>query len=165
MLTPEEERALIASIQSLELKPFDFQGYQAKRQVKSFGWRYDYGDYSLRESDEIPAFLHAIRDQAAAFAGLPTDKLVHALVTEYTPGTPIGWHRDRSVFDEVIGISLLSSCTFRFRRKAGTKWERHNLILEPRSMYILRGPARTEWEHSIPEVTELRYSITFRTLQ
>jgi len=165
MLSTDEEQALVAAIQALELKPFDFQGYQAKRQVKSFGWRYDYGDYSLKQSDEIPAFLHGVREKAAQFAGLATGKLVQGLVTEYTPGTPIGWHRDRSVFDEVIGISLLSSCTFRFRRKAGTKWERHNLTLEPRSIYILRGPARTEWEHSIPEVTELRYSITFRTLK
>ena len=84
--------------------------------------------------------------------------------TEYAPGAPIGWHRDKAVFDDVVGISLLSLCTFRFRRKTAHGWERFNLTLEPRSVYLLRGPARTEWEHSIPTVNELRYSITFRSL-
>ena len=39
-----------------------------------------------------------------------------------------------------------------------------SLIVEPRSAYLLRGPSRTEWEHSIPAVDALRYSITFRSL-
>jgi hypothetical protein len=29
---------------------------------------------------------------------------------------------------------------------------------------LLRGPSRTEWEHSIPGVESLRYSITFRNV-
>jgi len=86
-------------------------------------------------------------------------------VTEYSPGAGIGWHRDKAVFDEVIGISLLASCTFRLRRKAGTKWERYSITAEPRSAYLMSGPSRTEWEHSIPEVDALRYSITLRNLR
>ena len=105
-----------------------------------------------------------IRERAARFAGVTPDALAHALVLEYPPGAAIGWHRDRPVFDDVIGISLTSPCTFRFRRKAGAKWERKSITAEPRSMYLLRGPARTEWEHSIPGVDTLRYSITFRSL-
>jgi alkylated DNA repair dioxygenase AlkB len=165
MLTLDEERALVGQISRLELKPFDFHGYEAKRRVTSFGWRYDFGDYSLRETAAMPDFLLPLRVRAAQFAGIASEEFAHALVTEYTPGTPIGWHRDRPAFGDVVGVSLLSSCTFRFRRKTGTKWERHNLTLQPRSMYVLRGPARHEWEHSIPEVDELRYSITFRTLR
>ena len=164
-ILPAEEQSLVSKIQKLELKPFDFYGYEAKRRVASFGWRYDYGDRSLKDSAPIPEFLMPFRERAAEFAGLTTDELVMALVSEYTPGTPIGWHRDRPVFGDVVGISLLSSCTFRFRRKIGTKWERHNLNVEPRSMYVLRGPARHDWEHSIPDVETLRYSITFRTLR
>ena len=87
------------------------------------------------------------------------------MVTEYEPGAPIGWHRDRPQFEDVIGISLASPCTFRFRRKKGAGWERASFIAEPRSAYLLRGPARTEWQHSIPPVEALRYSITFRTLR
>jgi alkylated DNA repair dioxygenase AlkB len=90
--------------------------------------------------------------------------LQHVLVTEYSPGAAIGWHRDKAVFGDVIGISLLSPCVFRLRRKVGTTWERVSLTAEPRSAYLLRGPSRTEWEHSIPAVEALRYSITFRNL-
>jgi len=165
MLNVDEERVLIAEIEKLELKPFDFYGYEAKRRVASFGWRYDYGERSLKNASAMPQFLIPLRVRAADFAGIAVHKLVMALVSEYAPGTPIGWHRDRPSFDEVVGISLLSACTFRFRRKVGLKWERHSLTLRPRSMYVLRGAARNEWEHSIPEVDDLRYSITFRTLR
>ena len=161
----DEERSLIATFQDLPFKPFEFQGYLAKRRVVSFGYSYDYGDRVLKPAPEMPDFLLDIRDRAAAFAGLAPAGLVHAVVAEYTPGTPIGWHRDRPVFGDVVGVSLHSACTFRFRRKFQAGWERFSLIAEPRSIYLMRGPARTEWEHSIPEVSELRYSITFRTMR
>ena len=86
------------------------------------------------------------------------------LITEYGPGAGIGWHKDRCIFGDLLGISLLSSCTFRLRRKAGNSWERRKLIAEPQSAYLLRGPSRTEWEHSIPAAMKLRYSITFRNV-
>jgi alkylated DNA repair dioxygenase AlkB len=106
-----------------------------------------------------------LRERAAEFAGLCREDIAHALVTEYSPGTPIGWHRDRPVFEDVIGVSLLLACTFRFRRKHGSKWERYSLTAQPRSMYLMRGPSRWEWEHSIPEVEQTRYSVTFGTLR
>jgi alkylated DNA repair dioxygenase AlkB len=87
------------------------------------------------------------------------------LLTQYPPGAAIGWHKDRSVFAQVVGISLLSACTFRFRKQAGKKWERNSLTIEPRSAYLLDGSSRTDWEHSIPAVQTLRYSITFRNLR
>jgi alkylated DNA repair dioxygenase AlkB len=160
-----EEAALIAQIETLPFKPFEFRGYQGARRVVSFGWRYDFGDRRMHQAAAIPELLVPLRDRAAAFAGLPRDAFVHALVTEYAPGAPIGWHRDRPQFDDVVGVSLGSPCTFRFRRKAGLKWERYSFVAEPRSAYLLRGPARTEWEHSIPAVERLRYSVTFRSLR
>ena len=99
------------------------------------------------------------------FAGLAADALPHALVTEYSAGAAIGWHKDKGVFGDVVGVSLLSSCTFRLRRPKGATWERATVIAEPRSAYLMRGQARTEWEHSIPAVESLRYSITFRSLK
>jgi alkylated DNA repair dioxygenase AlkB len=113
----------------------------------------------------MPDFLLPLRERAAAFAGLQPSELQQVLLTEYQPGAPIGWHKDRSVFGDVVGISLLAACTFRFRRKAGAAWERQSLELAPRSAYVLRDSARTEWEHSISPVTELRYSITFRNFR
>ncbi|HTH51056.1 MAG TPA: alpha-ketoglutarate-dependent dioxygenase AlkB [Pyrinomonadaceae bacterium] len=165
MLSIEDEQALVDEIRKLDLKPFDFYGYEAKRRVASFGWRYDYGDRALKDAAKMPEFLIELRSKAGAFCGIDPEKLVMALVSEYAPGTPIGWHRDRPQFDEVVGVSLLSECIFRFRRKIGSKWERHKMRLDPRSMYVLRGPSRSEWEHSIPEVDALRYSITFRSLR
>jgi alkylated DNA repair dioxygenase AlkB len=165
LVLPEVESELIREIERLPLKEFEFQGYTGQRRVVSYGWHYDFGSFSLNRADSVPGFLEALRTRAAAFAGLPPDGLAHVLVTEYTPGSPIGWHRDKPAFEDVIGISLGSACRFRFRRKNGESWERYSLILEPRSVYLLRGPARTDWEHSIPAVDDLRYSITFRSLR
>ena len=161
----EEETELVWHIDKLPLKEFEFHGYTGRLRVISFGWRYDFGDASLTKAAAIPDFLVPLRRRAAAFAGLKPDDFPHVLVTEYSPGTPIGWHRDKAVFEDVVGFSLLSSCTFRFRRKRGSAWERHTLTLQPRSAYLLRGPARTDWEHSIPAVDALRYSVTFRSLR
>ena len=165
IIDEEAESALVERISELRLKPFEFQGYEAKRRVISYGWHYNYAGYKLEKVDELPEFLLPLRSRIANIAGLSAAEFSHALVTEYTPGTPIGWHCDRGVFAEVAGVSLVSACNFRFRRKAVVGWDRYTCHLEPRSAYIMRGPSRTEWEHSIPEVDELRYSITFRTMR
>ena len=165
VLPPDEEQELVDRIRELPLKEFEFHGYVGKRRTLSYGWHYDFGQEKLQPTDEIPVFLHTLRERAAAFAGLVPGDLPHALITEYSPGTTIGWHRDKGVFNDVVGISLLSSCIFRLRRKIASGWERYSLTVEPRSAYLLRGTARTQWEHSIPAVDALRYSITFRSLR
>lgn len=161
----EDEAQLAARFTGLDFKPFEFRGYTGKRRVVSFGWRYDFSDYQLKEVEGMPEWLLPVRDKAAAFAGLAPDELPHALITEYAPGAAIGWHKDRADFEDVVGISLCSPCSFRFRRRAGIKWERASFVARPRSAYLLRGRARTDWEHSIPAVDALRYSITFRSLK
>lgn len=165
VLPEEEERALVERIAELPLKEFQFHGYVGKRRTVSYGWHYDFSERRLQEAEQIPDFLLPVRDRAAAFAGVAPGDLPHVLVTEYGPGAAIGWHKDKGVFGDVIGISLLSPCVFRLRRKAGAAWERYSLNAEPRSAYLMRGPSRTEWEHSIPGVDSLRYSLTFRTLR
>lgn len=163
-LSHEEEQALLARFVELPFKPFEFQQHLGKRRVVYFGYRYDYQRGVMDEAAGLPGWLVPIRDRAAAFAGLPPERLVQAMVTEYEPGAPIGWHRDRPQFGDVVGISLGSAAPLRFRRKLGAKWERFTLNAAPRSLYHLSGPARTEWEHSILAVPALRYSITLRTL-
>jgi alkylated DNA repair dioxygenase AlkB len=165
VLPLDEERELVERIRELPLKEFEFHGFVGKRRTLSYGWHYDFGEERLQPTDEIPPFLHELRERAAAFADLTAGDLPHALITEYSPGTPIGWHRDKGIFGDVVGISLLSACIFRLRRKAANAWERYSLTAEPRSAYLLRGAARTQWEHSIPAVEALRYSITFRSLR
>ena len=165
LITLDEELQLVNHIRELPLKEFIFQGYEAKRRTISFGWHYDFADASINRTEPIPRFLLPLREKAALFADVSPDDFPHVLVTEYTPGTPIGWHRDRPVFREVVGISLLSACPFRLRRRTAQGWERFTLKLEPRSAYLLKGLVRDQWEHSIPPVDSLRYSITFRSLR
>lgn len=157
-----EECALVAQFELLPFKPFEFHGHLGKRRVVYFGHRYDYGSKALLESVPIPDFLTGLRRKAAAFAGLAAEDLTQALVTEYAPGAGIGWHRDRPMFRDVVAFSFLGPCTLRLRRRLAGRFVRRNLLLAPRSVYLLRGEARWEWEHSIPEVDLLRYSVTFR---
>lgn len=164
-LLVDEEQDLLDKLRELPLKEYEFHGFTAKRRVAYYGWQYESGENRLRQAEPIPAFLHELRERAASFAGLAAGDLAMAHVIEYGPGAAIGWHRDSNVFGDVIGISLLSACSFRFRRKAASTWERYSLTAEPRSIYILRGPSRTEWQHSIPGVDMLRYSIIFRSLR
>ena len=159
------EAKLLEQVRALPFRDFEFQGYRAKRRVISFGWHYDFNARHLEKADDIPPFLLELRESVARFAGMRPTELQHVLVMEYSPGAAIGWHRDKSVFGQVVGVSLLSPCTFRLRRAVGTSWERVNLTAEPRSAYLLSGPARDEWEHSIPGVEELRYSVTYRNLR
>jgi alkylated DNA repair dioxygenase AlkB len=164
-ITAEEERALISWLEGQPFQPFVFQGYEARRQVVSYGWRYDFSRSHLEAAEGLPPELAPLRDRAAALAGHAPEDLQQVLINKYEPGAPIGWHRDRPVFAEVVGVSLGAPCTFRLRRRLATGFERKSLTLAPRSAYLLAGPARTEWEHSIPPVEALRYSITFRNFR
>ena len=165
LVSPEDEAELIEAFRALDFKPFEFHGYFGNRRTVSFGWHYDFASSRVRPASDMPEFLLPLRDRAAAFARLPPDAFEHALITEYMPGAGIGWHRDRPVFDEVIGISLGAPCRFRLRRKQGSTWQRAAIELQPRSAYLLRGPVRRDWEHSIPPLDELRYSVTFRSVK
>ena len=165
IISREHEQTLLDHLRQLPLKEFQFHGYVGKRRTISFGWHYDFAHEKLERDAAIPSFLLPLRTVAAEFAEMKPDELQQALVIEYGAGAAIGWHRDKPVFGDVIGVSLLSPCRFRFRRRAGKQWERASLTAEPRSAYLLRGPSRTEWEHSIPAVETPRYSITFRSLK
>jgi alkylated DNA repair dioxygenase AlkB len=162
-LSEAEEQALIAHIDAQTLEPFRFQGWLGKRLTTSFGWSYDFDRGAFDQVDPIPEWLKPVKARAAAFAGLPDDDLVQALLIRYDPGAGIGWHRDRPVFEHVVGISLGVPATMRFRRRRGVGFERISAPLAPRSVYHLSGEARHEWEHSIAEMEVTRWSITFRS--
>jgi alkylated DNA repair dioxygenase AlkB len=165
LISPDEERVVVEVLPALRFKEFEFHGFLGKRRTVSFGWHYDFNGGGLKQGGELPDFLLPLRRRAAEFACLEPEALEHVLVTEYRPGAGIGWHRDRPQFGDVVGISLLAPCTFRLRRKTGATWMRRSLTAAARSAYLLRGASRTEWEHSIPPLETLRYSVTFRTLR
>ncbi|AQR73674.1 alpha-ketoglutarate-dependent dioxygenase AlkB [Sphingomonas sp. LM7] len=164
LVTPDEEQRLIDAIDGLDLHPFRFQGWLGKRLTTSFGWRYDFDDASFTQGTPLPEWLLPLRGQAAGFAGLLPGDLEHALVTRYDPGAGIGWHKDRPVFEHVIGVSLGNPATLRFRRRRPGGFDRFAAPLAPRSVYHLTGAARHEWEHSIAPMEAPRWSITFRSL-
>jgi len=162
-ITDIEEQALLDWIEGVDFRTFEMRGQEAKRRVAHFGWDYGYYDARVTPGVELPEALLPLRDRVAAFLDVPASELVEALVTEYTPGAGIGWHRDAPVFDVVAGVSLLAACDFRFRR--GEVGRSIPLTMARRSAYKLTGEARWGWQHHIPPMKELRYSITFRTLR
>ena len=165
LVTPKEETELIGHIVALDLTPFRFQGFTGKRLTTSFGWAYDFDRGRMAPADPIPDWLRPVRARAAAFAGLAEADLVQALVIRYDPGAGIGWHRDRPVFDQVVGISLGAPATLAFRQRSETGFRRVKLPLAPRSAYHLAGEVRDAWEHGISGHEALRFSITFRSLR
>jgi alkylated DNA repair dioxygenase AlkB len=171
-LTADEEATLLAAFRALPFNEARFQQYTARRRVV----RYGEGDYPASygpAAEEVnprrpfPEFLVPLRRRVAQWRGVPEAVFVHALVTEYQPGTPIGWHSDAPHFEQVVGISLAGSARMRFRPYASTSRERapFELLLEPRSAYVMQDEIRWQWQHHIPATRELRYSITFRTLK
>jgi alkylated DNA repair dioxygenase AlkB len=164
VITQEEECALVERLEVEDLTPFRFQGWFGNRKTKSFGWRYDFDDASFAPTDPIPDWLGPLRDKAADFARLQPADFVHVLLARYDRGAGIGWHRDRDVFENVVGISLHAHETLRFRRRTAGGFIRTSLEVAPRSAYLLSGEARWEWEHRITPGEQLRFSITFRTL-
>jgi alkylated DNA repair dioxygenase AlkB len=171
-ITRDEEERLAAEIGRLEFSTFEMRGVVARRRVLFFGRSYDSG---ATATPPLPAFLMPLRARVAMWARVDPDAFAMALINEYSPGAPIGWHRDAPQYDIVAGVSLLSACRMKFRpyerpgapasspgrRRTAT----HEIVLEPRSAYVMAGEARNAYEHHIPAVTTLRYSITFRTVR
>jgi alkylated DNA repair dioxygenase AlkB len=165
-LSHDEEARWISFAQSLPLKEMNYKGYEARRRVMSFGGKYDYVRNKLEEGPPIPPDLDPLRAKVAAWLGVAPDAFTQVLVAEYREGTPLGWHRDVPDFEDVVGVSLLSDAVLRFRPYPPDKPKKADILkipVAPRSIYLLHGPARWEWQHSVPPTTALRYSITFRT--
>jgi alkylated DNA repair dioxygenase AlkB len=164
-VTAEEERALARFIGALDLKPFEWRGFTGNRRTVSFGWRYDFNGGGFQKAEPLPAELLHARASVCADLGEAPDAFEQCSVIEYAPGAGIGWHKDRPQFGKVAGLSLLAPARFRFRRQTlASGWERRAVLLEPRSAYLLEEETRHLWQHSIPALAALRYSITFRTL-
>ena len=163
-LSAGEERGLIAAIAALELREAQYKQYTARRRIASFGAEYDFDANELRPAPGLPPFLAPLRAKVATWAGVAAETFTHALVSEYRPGTPLGWHRDVPQFELIVGISLAADARMRFRPYPPTSGDAIlALDLPPRSAYILRDEVRWKWQHSVEATKALRYSITFRT--
>lgn len=163
-LCAKDEAALIGHIDAQALSPFRFQQWTGKRLTRSFGWSYDFETGLFAPTEPIPDWLLPARRLAEQFAGLDEGTLVQALIIRYDPGAGIGWHKDRPVFEQVVGMSLGNEATLRLRRRRETGFDRTKVELSPRSIYHLSGEVRHGWEHSIAPMEVPRWSITFRSL-
>jgi len=166
LVPAEDERALLAILGALDFAPIEIRGQVARRTARHYGVGYDYEAREARSGAEpVPEWLGDLRARCAGLAGRAPEDLAEALVQRYPPGSTIGWHRDAPAFDIVVGVSLASACRLRFQRGTGAERRVAEVELPPRSVYVLAGPARWSWQHSIPPTPALRYSITFRTLR
>ena len=165
-LSAEEEHALLAVLRALPFEAARYKGYTARRRIASYGGRFDYDTNTLRPSPPMPASLAPLRDKVARWLGVEPSRFAHVLVSEYAPGTPLGWHRDVPAFESIVGVCVLGAARMRLRRypplhpKAADVL---NLALPPRAAYVLTGSARWDWQHSIAPTEALRYSVTLRT--
>jgi alkylated DNA repair dioxygenase AlkB len=167
-LTPTEEEKLINTVKNIDLHIFNFQGFEAKRKVASFGYDYSFDKRKLSKGQAIPLAFHWLIEKVCKKISIGPEKIGELLVTEYPAGSVINWHRDAPPFDLIAGISLLSDCKFKLRLQEKSKQTRNAVITIPvnrRSLYIMEGAARSEWQHSIAAVAKPRYSITLRTLR
>jgi alkylated DNA repair dioxygenase AlkB len=165
-ITQAEEELLLAHIENLPLSHSRLGEYVAKRRIVGFGWGYDFDKKRLVPGPALPRFLQPLQRKIGKWLDIAPRRVAEALITEYTPGSPIGWHRDNESFEHIVGVSLAGWCRMRFRPidKIGNAKSVISIDLEPRSAYIMQGDVRWRWQHSIPAVKTLRYSITFRTL-
>jgi alkylated DNA repair dioxygenase AlkB len=167
-LTVAEEVQLLSELKNIELHIFNFQGFEAKRKVASFGYDYSFDRRSLSKGKDIPASFNWLIKNVSEKIGLDPNLVAELLVTEYPPGSVINWHRDAPPFNLIAGISLLTDCNFRLRPQEKEKQSRKSVITVPvkrRSLYVMEGPVRSDWQHSITPVKQTRYSITLRTLR
>jgi alkylated DNA repair dioxygenase AlkB len=165
VLSSGDERDLVQQFEKLPLKPFEFHGYEGNRRIYSFGHKYMFAGQEPRADASIPDYLRPLTDIASQISGMPANAFEQLMVTEYAPGAGIGWHRDRPAYEDIVAVSFLAPCTLRLRRKVGEDWERRFAHIEPRSVYLLHGPVRDSWQHSITPMDVLRYSVTLRTFR
>jgi alkylated DNA repair protein (DNA oxidative demethylase) len=165
-MTEAEERELLEHLRAVSYSEIRMRGQVARRRTAHFGWLYGYESWKVDPGPPIPDFLLPLRARCAELMEEPPEQLVEVLLSEYTPGATIGWHRDAPMFGpKVVGVSLGSPCRMRFQRGKAEERRTYEVQLQPRSAYVLGGAARSEWQHSIPAVKQTRYSITFRTLR
>lgn len=171
-ISKSEEQVLLSHLKRLPLKEATYREYTAKRRVVGFGAEYDYRRDIVVPGEPLPAFMDPTVRKIAKWLDIPRARIAEALVSEYKPGTAIGWHVDREKFEHVIGLSLGGWCTMRWRplppvRNPGFGQDVQKSIsleLEPRSLYVMQKEIRWQWQHSIPPTKTHRFSITFRTL-
>jgi alkylated DNA repair dioxygenase AlkB len=161
-LSPTEEQVLVQQFEQLAFRPYEFRGFSANRRMYTFGHRYQFAGQRARADAAIPGFLHPLMRLAADLSGKPAEAFAQIMITEYAPGAGIGWHLDRPNYEDIVAVSFLAPCALLFWRETSRGWDRLSVPIAPRSVYLLLGEARTQWQHSTAPMDALRYSVTLR---
>ena len=165
-ITQHEELELLKWLEPMDFEKVIMHDQEAKRVVKHFGLKYNYTGGKLTTTEEFPEEFAWLRERASLFSHLDPKELEECLVTKYPPGSVIGWHRDAPMFgSKIIGVSLGSSCQMQFQYTKDEKRYVYEKTLQPRSIYLISGVARYQWQHRITPTPGVRYSLTFRTLR
>ena len=162
-LTQDEEEKILSKLLNFSWHEVKMYGVVAKRRVMHFGLNYTYNSRTVMPTTAPPPFINSLIEKSAPLLKINPEEIVETLVTYYPIGAGIGWHKDAKIFgNKIFGISLKSKCIMKFRKKVDDEYQIIKQLIEPRSAYIISGASRSEWQHSIPPVSETRYSITFR---
>jgi len=164
-LTPDEENILLNIIRTIPLKPAQYKEFESKCRIMSFGGIYDFTTHTVKPSPPIDKRLLPLRNRVAKWMGINCEEITQLLVTEYTPGTQLGWHRDVPVYETIIGISLGNEAVIKFRRWPPDPINNRHIVslkVAPRSIYKLENEARWGWQHSVPKIKIPRWAITLR---
>ncbi len=169
-ITSQEEQDLITAINNEKWLT------DLKRRVQHYGYKYDYKKRSLDYSmfiGEIPQWAKVVAGRIVE-QGLMKKNPDQVIVNEYLSGQGIADHIDcEPCFeDTIISLSLGSTCIMDFKNIFDKK-DKHELLLEPRSLIVIRGDARYKWSHGIPSrekdkwlgqtiIRGKRISLTFR---
>lgn len=167
-LTRAEETELATGIRKFDLQTMKFHQYEAKRKVISFGKGWNFTHQQLIPGNSIPILFDPLIDRIVAKLLIKKENIAQLLVTAYPPGSVINWHRDAPPFNIIAGVSLLADCKFKLRPHDKAKQLRNATItldVERCSLYVMQGPAKSEWQHSTAPLKIPRYSLTFRTLK
>lgn len=168
IISQAEETELITEISKDQLQTFNLQGFKAKRKVANFGYDGNFQSRTLTPGRTVRASPRLLIEKVAGQLQLTPEEFEEVLLTEYPAGLVINWHRDAPTFDLIAGVSLLSDCTFRLRPHDKNKQARSSVISIPvksRSLYVLQGISRTDWQQSISPFKNRRLSVALRTMR
>ena len=104
IISEADEAALVASLATLELKPFEFHGHVGNRRVTSFGLRYDYARRTVEPTERFPPFIEELRRKAADYVGRNIDEIQQGGVNQYPAGAGIVWHKNKPQLGVIIGF-------------------------------------------------------------
>lgn len=133
------------------------------RQIACFGFNYDYQKRYLLPLPDSP-IPKALEPEHFGLEEFGFNQLI---INRYQGGQKINPHIDHASvfknkgFEEYIAC-LSIGCETKLAFTKGS--QRQSFVLQPNSLYVLRGEARYQWKHETTRVPkgQVRYSLTYR---